>query len=190
MQGTGRLLVSSARYTARLSQGSGAGGIRTFYSRPPPSVLVSTSAVQRRGYRRSATAFKEDDDKRSKPGKDAEKRSEEKDVDSSARDQSPKGAEKPVESARGPKSGEPEFSGSKERRTKDPKTQKTLEETVRPAIISRNQTLSLVADPGGKSRLILSHDHPEKYPQCMALAMSGRPILPGFYSSSYRLHDL
>jgi hypothetical protein len=176
MQGSGRLLTSSARHTVlRLSQHSRTSSIRTIYSRPPPpSFVVSSSGVQQRGYRRSAVTLKEDDEKPKKTGKDVEKQKDDSEKKSVAKDEA-------FESAKDPESGEAESTGVKEKRTK---REKHVEESVRPAVISRNQALSLVANNGNKSRLIITnHDHPETYPQCMALAMSGRPILPGFYST-------
>lgn len=184
MQGSGRLLVSSARRTAALRRTHTPAGraIRTVFPSPPLSFLVDSTGVQRRGYRRTAASLKDDDDRRSKSGKDVENKPPEdkpsKEVESAANEQDAK----LVDSAQEPK--ESEASGHKEKRTKDAKHQKSSEESVRPAIISRNQALSLVTNNGNKSRLIIaSHDHPDVYPQCMALAMSGRPILPGFYST-------
>lgn len=196
MQSSGRALVSSARYTVlRLSrQTSTNAGVRNFYSRPPPSFLVSGVVGQRRGYRRTPANLKEDDDKRSKSGKDVDKSTAEEaekqqtvpEVESPENDQDTKAVEKAVDSAKETKSVESESTGTKEKRTREPKSQKTPEEATRPAVVARNQALSLVANNGSKSRLIITnHDHPETYPQCMALAMSGRPILPGFYSTSY-----
>jgi hypothetical protein len=191
MQGSGRMLVSSTRHTVlRLSRSTGTNGIRRFHSAPPPSLLVGSTGLQRRGYRRTTLNLKDDDDKRHRSGKDVEKpvppeEPEKKPgaVESPENVQDSKMVEKTVESTKENKAGESESTGSKEKRTKEPKNQKTPEEAVRPAIISRNQALSLVANNGNKSRLIIAnHDHPETYPQCMALAMSGRPILPGFYS--------
>lgn len=189
MQRSGRTLASSARLTVfRVSRSTGANGIRRFHSRPPPSLLVSSTGLQRRGYRQTALNLKDDDDKRHKSGKEIEKQipaeeSEKKSwVVDSANDQDAKVVEKAVDSAKEKQLGESESSGSKEKRIKEQKNQKNPEETVRPAVTSRNQSLSIVAN-NGKSRLIITnHDHPETYPQCMALAMSGRPILPGFYS--------
>ena len=189
MQSSGRVLVSSARSSVlRLSRHNHSRGIRTFHSRPPPGILVSSLGVQRRGYRRTTVSLKEDDDKRSKTPKDVEKQSPEEsdqqksavDRDSAVKDEDSK--EKTVDAAK-EKSVESESTGPKERRTR----QKTSEERSQPAIISRNQALSLVTGGGGgKSRLIIAnHEHPDVYPQCIALAMSGRPILPGFYSSVY-----
>jgi hypothetical protein len=188
MQISGRILVSSARHTVfRLSRSTGANGVRRLHSRPPPSLFVNTTALQRRGYRRTSLNLKDDDDKRHKSGKDMEKQipaeESEKKVDSLANDQDAKIVEKTVDSTKESKSGGSESPGSKEKRTKESKNKNIPDEAVRPAVISRNQALSLVANNGGKSRLIITnHDHPETYPQCMALAMSGRPILPGFYS--------
>jgi len=183
MQGSGRILVSSARQTiSRLSQTSGTAGIKPFYSsRPPPSLLLSsTSLQQRRGYRRTVANLKDDDEKRHKPGKDVDKRDQPEDAATKSEIEDSKSADKTASSTKESKSGEAESTGTKEKRTKN---QKPPEESIRPAVISRNQALSLVANNGSKSRLILTnHDHPEIYPQCMALAMSGRPILPGFYS--------
>jgi len=177
MQGSGRLLTSSARHTVlRLSQHSRRTSIRPIYSRPPPLSLVvgSSSGLQQRGYRRTAVTLKEDDDKPKRSGKDVEKQKDDS-------EKKPMTKDEPVESAKDAESGEAESTGSKEKRSK---REKPAEESVRPAIISRNQALSLVANNGSKSRLIITnHDHPETYPQCMALAMSGRPILPGFYST-------
>ena len=117
--------------------------------------------------------LKEDDDKPKRSSKDVEKQKDEAEKKPVAKDES-------LESAKDTESGEAESTGSKEKRTK---REKPVEESVRPAVISRNQALSLVANNGSKSRLLITnHDHPETYPQCMALAMSGRPILPGFYS--------
>jgi hypothetical protein len=188
MQSSGRLLVSSARHTAvRLSRQTGTPSIRTLYSRQPPSQLLSSADSQRRGYRRTAVIFKEEDDKRSKSTKDVEKQpSEESDKQKPGEEvESPTNAkvvENTVESAKD-KSPEAETTGTKEKRKREPKSERTPEEVTRPAVIARNQHLSLVANNGTKSRLIITnHDHPETYPQCMALAMSGRPILPGFYS--------
>ena len=191
MQTSGRVLVSSARSTVlRLSRNNGTPSVRTFYSRPPPSILTSSGVVQRRGYRRTTVSLKEDDDKRSKTGKDIDKPSPEEsdqqkpaaDLESTAKGEDSKTSEKEVVSAKD-KATESESSGAKERRPRESKSQKTPEERAQPAIITRNQALSLVTNGGGKSRLIITnHDHPETYPQCMALAMSGRPILPGFYS--------
>ena len=175
MQGSGRLFTSSARHNlVRLSQQSRATSIRTIHSRPPPlSLVVSSTGVQQRGYRRTTVLLKEDDDKPRKSGKDVEKQKDDSEKRSVNKDEA-------SESAKDPESGEAESTGSKEKRSK---REKPTEESVRPAVISRNQALSLVANNGGKSRLIITnHDHPETYPQCMALAMSGRPILPGFYS--------
>ena len=175
MQGSGRLLASSARHTVlRLSQHSRTTSIRTIYSRPPPpSLVVSSSGIQQRGYRRTAVTLKEDDDKPKKSGKDVEKQKDDSEKKSVAKDET-------FESAKDTESGEAESAGGKEKRSK---REKPSEENVRPTVISRNQALSLVANNGSKSRLIITnHDHPETYPQCMALAMSGRPILPGFYS--------
>jgi hypothetical protein len=197
MQSSSRVLVASARASVlRISRQN---GIRSFYSRPPPSILVSNTSVQRRGYRRSAVSLKEDDDKRGRSHKDVgnkekqveehEKNKSSVDVDSPASDQDAKLAEKAVESAEKGKSVEAESTSGKEvkeKRTKESKREKQTEENTsgRPAVLSRNQALSLVANNAGKSRLIITnHDHPETYPQCMALAMSGRPILPGFYST-------
>jgi len=177
MQGSGRLLTSSARHTVlRLSQHSRTTSIRTIYSRPPPPTLVvsSSSGFQQRGYRRSAVTLKEDDDKPKRSGKDVEKHKDESEKKPVAKDEA-------LESAKDTEAGESESTGSKEKRSK---REKPAEENARPAVISRNQALSLVANNGSKSRLIITnHDHPETYPQCMALAMSGRPILPGFYST-------
>ena len=192
MHGSGRVLASSARHTIyRLSRNTGINGLRTINSRPPPSLLVSSIGVQRRGYRRTLVNLKDDDDKRHKSGKEVEKQSTVEDsekksavVESPVNDQDSKAVEKGAESAKENKSGEQESTGSKEKRTKESKDKKSPEEVVRPAVIPRNQALSLVANNGSKSRLIIAnHDHPETYPQCMALAMSGRPILPGFYST-------
>ena len=192
MQRSGLMFVSSTRHTVlRLSRITGTNGIRRFHSPPPPSLLISSPSIQRRGYRRTTLNLKDDDDKRHKSGKDVEKQvpaeeSEKKSglVDALENDQDSKMVEKVVESTKENKAGESESTGSKEKRTKEPKNQKTPEEAVKPAIISRNQALSLVTNNGNKSRLIIAnHDHPERYPQCMALAMSGRPILPGFYST-------
>ena len=193
MQSSGRVLISSARHTVfRLSRQTGSTGVRTFYSRPPPTLLVSSAELQRRGYRRTPTSLKEDDDKRSKSGKEvenpvpeeSEKQKPAAEVESPENDHDTKVAEKAVESAKSEKTVESEPAGSKEKRTREPKSHRTAEENTRPAIISRNQALSLVANNGNKSRLIITNqDHPETYPQCMALAMSGRPILPGFYSN-------
>jgi hypothetical protein len=192
MHGSGRMLASSARHTIyRLSRNTGTNGLRTYTSTPPPSLIVSSIGLQRRGYRRTLVSLKEDDDKRHKSGKDVEKQSpveetEKKSgtVESSVNNHDSKDVEKGVESAKENKSGEQESTGSKEKRTKESKDKKSPEEVVRPAAIPRNQALSLVANNGSKSRLIIAnHDHPETYPQCMALAMSGRPILPGFYST-------
>ena len=191
MHGSGRILASSARYTIyRLSRNTGTNGLRTVHLRPPPSLLVSLTGLQRRGYRRTLVNLKDDDDKRHKSGKDVEKQSPGEDsekksgvVESPVNDQDSKVVEKVVESTKENKSGEQDSAGSKDRRTKEPKEKKSPEEAVRPAVISRNQALSLVGNNGSKSRLIITnHDHPETYTQCMALAMSGRPILPGFYS--------
>ena len=120
--------------------------------------------------------LKEDDEKPKKTGKDVEKQKDDSEKKSVAKDEA-------FESAKDPESGEAESesTGVKEKRTK---REKPVEESVRPAVITRNQALSLVTNNGSKSRLIITnHDHPETYPQCMALAMSGRPILPGFYST-------
>jgi len=118
--------------------------------------------------------LKEDDDKPKKSGKDVEKQKDDSEKKSVAKDET-------FESAKDTESGEAESAGGKEKRSK---REKPSEENVRPTVISRNQALSLVANNGSKSRLIITnHDHPETYPQCMALAMSGRPILPGFYST-------
>ena len=163
----------------------------TLNSRPPPSLLVSSTGLQQRGYRRTLVNLKDDDDKRHKSGKEVEKQSPVEDseknsgvIQSPVNDQDSKADEKGVESAKENKSGEHESTGSKEKRTRESKDKKSPEEAVRPAVVTRNQTLSLVANNGSKSRLIITnHDHPETYPQCMALAMSGRPILPGFYST-------
>jgi len=196
MQSSGRALVSSARYTVlRLSRQTSANvGIRNFYSRPPPTFQVSSVVGQRRGYRRTPTSLKEDEDKRSKSGKEVDKPTAEEvekqqpvpEVESPENEQEAKVSEKAVESsAKDDKSVESsESTGTKEKRTREPKNQKTPEESARPAVAARNQALSLVANNGNKARLIITnHDHPETYPQCMALAMSGRPILPGFYST-------
>lgn len=189
MQGSGRIFVSTARLTTRLSRIPGTNGVRTFHSKPPPALLASSAGLQRRGYRRTIQSLKEDDDKKNKPGKEVDNQShgdssrkKTGDVQSQANDQDSK-AEIAAESAKENKSGDTESTGSKEKRSKEPKNQKTPEENVRPGVVSRNQTLSLVTNGGNRSRLIITnHDHPETYPQCMALAMSGRPILPGFYS--------
>jgi hypothetical protein len=190
MQSSGRVLVSSARHTVSiLSRQTGTRSIRTLYSRPPPSLLLSSADSQRRGYRRSALILKEDDDKRSKTNKDVEKPSDASDkqkpgaeVETPTSDQDAI-VDETAESAKD-KSSEAETTAPKERRKREPKNEKIPEEATRPAVMSRNQHLSLVANNGSKSRLIITnHDHPETYPQCMALAMSGRPILPGFYST-------
>jgi hypothetical protein len=174
MQGSGRILVSTAR-SLRLSRAA-AVARSSLHHRPPPALLFTSPAVlqQHRGYRRSAVALKDDDDKRHKSGsKDVEKPADETDK-KPAEEHEAKAVDK--ESHKESKAAEEQ--GSKR------KGQKGAEEGVRPAIISRNQALSLVANSGNKSRLIIAnHDHPETYPQCMALAMSGRPILPGFYST-------
>lgn len=192
MQGSGRIFASSARHTIyRLSRNAGTIGLRRLNSRAPPSLLVCSTGLQRRGYRRTLVNLKEDDDKRHKSGKEVEKQSPVEDsekksdvVESLVNDQDSTVVEKAAESSKENKSGETESAGSKEKRTKESKDKNSPEEAVRPAIISRNQPLSLIANNGGKSRLIIAnHDHPETYPQCMALAMSGRPILPGFYST-------
>jgi outer membrane biosynthesis protein TonB len=151
--------------------------------------------VQRRGYRRSTVLLKDEDSKRHKSTKDVENKEKQtsedqikqkfsENVDTPENDQDAKLVDEATESTKETNSVE-EASSGKEKRTRESKNQKTSEETTtRPAIISRNQALSLVAN-GNKSRLIITnHDHPETYPQCMALAMSGRPILPGFYSTS------
>ena len=194
MQSSGRALVSSARYTVlRLSRQSGGNpGLRTFYSGPPPRFLaVGAVGGQTRGYRRTAVSLKEEDDKRSKAGKEvdkstsenAEKKQSVPEAERTETDQDAKIVDKVVESAKDNKSVESVTTGTKEKRPREPKSQKTPEESTTPAMVARNQALSLVANGGSKSRLIITnHDHPETYPQCMALAMSGRPILPGFYS--------
>jgi hypothetical protein len=203
MQSSGRLLITSARHNVvRLSRQTGTPSIvRTLYSPSPPSQLLSSANSQRRGYRRTAVALKEEDDKRSKSSKDVEKQPSESDkqkpgeeVESSKNDPDAKVVENAVESAKD-KSPEAEATGPKEKRRREPKSERQPEEAARPAVIARNQHLSLVANNGTKSRLIITnHDHPETYPQCMALAMSGRPILPGFYSmfpseeSNFRIH--
>src|SRR5579859_6156135 len=57
MQSSSRVLVASARASVlRISRQN---GIPSLYSRPPPSILVSNTSVQRRGYRRSAVSLKE-----------------------------------------------------------------------------------------------------------------------------------
>jgi hypothetical protein len=189
MQGSGRVLVASARRSIiRLSRHT---TVHTIYSRPPPSLTLGSVGVQRRGYRQSAVVLKEDDDKRHKSGKDIEGKEKsspeghengKKIGDSPETEQDAKTVEK-TESAKD-KTVEPETSSVKEKRTREPKN-KAHEETVRPAVMSRHQNLSVVANNGNKSRLIITNPvHPEIYPQCMALAMSGRPILPGFYSTS------
>jgi hypothetical protein len=186
--------VSSARHTVlRLSrQTSSYPGVRNFYSRPPPIFPVSGAVGQRRGYRRTPASLKEDDDRRSKTGREVDKSTAEEaekqqpvpEVESPENDQDAKVVDKAVESAKDNKSVESETAGIKEKRMREPKSQKTPDEATRPAVVARNQALSLVANNGSKSRLIITnHDHPETYPQCMALAMSGRPILPGFYST-------
>lgn len=198
MQSSGRALVSSARYTVlRLSrQSSGNPGLRAFYSGLPPRFLAGGAVGrQTRGYRRTAVSLKEEDDKRSKSGKDVDKSTSENvekkqsvpETERPETDQDAKVVEKVAESAKDNKSVESETTGTKEKRTREPKTQKTPEESTSPAVVARNQALSLVANGGSKSRLIITnHDHPETYPQCMALAMSGRPILPGFYSMLFK----
>ena len=121
--------------------------------------------------------LKDDDDSPRKSNKDVEKQKEEAKNKSVAKD----------EAAESAKDAESESAVSKE---KPSKREKPAEEGVRPAVISRNQALSLVANNGAKSRLIITnHDHPETHPQCMALAMSGRPILPGFYSTLFFMHN-
>jgi hypothetical protein len=193
MQSSGRVLVASARRSVvRLSRHT---TVRTIYSRPPPSLTLGSVDGQRRGYRKSAVVLKEDDDKRHKSGKDVEEKEKssleghekgKKIVDSAETEQDAKTAEK-MESAKD-KTVESETSSVKEKRTREPKN-KAPEETLRPVVMSRNQTLSVVANNGNKSRLIITNPvHPEVYPQCMALAMSGRPILPGFYSTSDPYH--
>lgn len=193
MQSSGRVLVASTRHSLlRLARHA---PVRTFYSKPPPSLFVSQVGVQRRGYRRSTVVLKDEDSKRHKSTKDVENKEKQtsedqikqkfsENVDTPENDQDAKLVDEATESTKETNSVE-ETSSGKEKRTREPKNQKTSEETTtRPAIISRNQALSLVAN-GNKSRLIITnHDHPETYPQCMALAMSGRPILPGFYSTS------
>jgi len=127
--------------------------------------------------------LKDDDDKRFKSGKNVEKQTVEESEKKLGETNDAKMVEK--DSAKENQVGEAESTGSKEKRTKESKIQKTPEETAGPAVISRNQVLSLVTNNGNKSRLITTNqDHPETFPQCMALAMSGRPILPGFYSIS------
>ena len=170
MQGPGRLVARSLRL-------SRAASLLAHTPRPPPALLVAAPVLlqQHRPYRRSAVVRKDDDDKRHKSGtgKAADKAADEADKkpgqehDAKAVDQ--EGSSKEARTA--------------EEQTSKRKGQKGVEDGVRPAIISRNQALSLVANSGNKSRVIVAnHDHPETYPQCMALAMSGRPILPGFYS--------
>ena len=196
MHGSSRILASSRHTIYRLSRNTGANGLRTVYLRPPPNLLVSLTGLQRRGYRRTLVNLKDDDDKRRKSGKDVEKQSQEEDsekksgaVQSPVNDQDSKVVEKATESTKENKSEEQDSAGSKDKRTKEPKEKKSPEEAVRPVVVSRNQPLSLVANNGSKSRLIITnHDHPETYPQCMALAMSGRPILPGFYSILFLEH--
>lgn len=176
MQSSGRVLVSSARTS--LLRASRNTSIRPLHP-SPPTILATPTVIQRRGYRRTPPLLKDDDDKKHKSSKDVEKPSEEdpdKKIDTPADEQGAKAVDKAAESSKESKTGEPESTG-KERRSR---REKQTEESIRPGIITRNSPLSLVANSGSKSRV----DIPETYPQCMALAMSGRPILPGFYSKS------
>jgi hypothetical protein len=183
MQGSGRILLSTTRSTAlRLTR---AFAIQRRHPPPPTLLFTPATALQRRGYRPSAVVLKDDDKKHKPGGKEVEKQSSADETEKrTVEEQDAKAVDK--ESGTETKSGEEE--GAKKPKEKG---QRSAEEAVRPAIISRNQALSLVANSGNKSRLIVAnHDHPETYPQCIALAMSGRPILPGFYSTLPRNYPL
>ena len=173
------MLVSTARSTALRLSRNPPGPSSALYHRPLPSLLFTSPALrQHRNYRRSSVILKDDDDKRHKQGKDGDKHSPAVDETDkkSVEEQDAKAVDK--EPSKESKTGEE--STSKRSREKGQKSAPA--EAARPVIVPKN--LSLVANSGIKSRLIITNrDHPETYPQCMALAMSGRPILPGFYST-------
>jgi hypothetical protein len=183
MQGTGRVIISSA---LRRSRVQGRIAVRLIYPRPPLAVLGG-EFIQRRGYRRTAAVFKEDEeDKPHKVGKEADKKEVVEEAEKQpivAKGEEAKTVEKGVETGkkeavesgkREGKEGKETEPHHRERRTRE---KRTAEEKA-----PRAQTLSLISDDA-KSRLVMTQRvPPTSYPQCMALAMSGRPILPGFYS--------
>src|SRR5438045_1421892 len=122
MQGSGRIVGHAV---IRLSRSTGTTNIRRIYSRPPPTLLVSSTSPTNRGYRRTALNLKDDDDKRHKLGKDAEKQTPEESGKklSETSDQDAKVLEK--DSMKEKQAGEVESTGSKEKRTKESKTPKT-----------------------------------------------------------------